>query len=79
MEYAYIFDNSWFLAVWTNFSILLLMVPSVIGAVLKLIAVIHPSVPTNAIMELVTVLFTKPGSVTGIPVTESLQTLTEGK
>ena len=64
MEYKYLFDNQWFLSFWTNYSMLILMVPTISGAVLKVIAKVHPGVPSDEIMELIKVFCTKPGDST---------------
>jgi hypothetical protein len=49
------------MGIWHTFSILLIMVPSILTSIVKLIATIHPGVPSNEIIDLIRVIFTKPG------------------
>lgn len=62
IEYKYLFDDSFFLWLWHNFSFIMIAVPAAIAALLKIIAKLHPGVPCDEIMELFKVFFTKPGT-----------------
>ena len=60
--YDYLFDDKFWMWLWHNFSISMVMIPAIFGALLKLVAKIHPEVPTDEIMDLIKVVFAKPGS-----------------
>jgi len=62
MDFKYYLDDAWWMWLWHNFSFLMIMIPSLIAAILKLIAIRHPEVPCNGIMQLVSVIFKKPGN-----------------
>jgi len=65
MNFQYYLDDQWFMWIWHTFSILLVMVPSILTSIVKLIATIHPDVPSNEIIDLIKVVFTKPGEKKG--------------
>lgn len=60
-EWGFYLDDRWWFWLWDNFSITLLMIPGIAAAVLKMIAKINPQVPTDSILELIKVVFTRPG------------------
>lgn len=58
--YEYLFDNAWWLFIWTKFSVSFLL-----GlGLLKIVAVLYPGTKTNQIIELIQGLIfrTKPGT-----------------
>lgn len=56
------FTDAWTLWLWHNYSILLAATPALVAASLKIVAVVHPGVPSDKIMCLVRLLFTRPNS-----------------
>lgn len=48
-----LFDNDWFNWFLSNFSIAIASVPIVAGFLLKLLAIFHPAVPSDKIIDLV--------------------------
>ena len=60
MDFVYYLGDQWFLSVWHNFSILLFMISGIMTGIVKLIAKVHPNVPTNTILELIRIVFTNP-------------------
>ncbi|PKN20871.1 MAG: hypothetical protein CVU71_03580 [Deltaproteobacteria bacterium HGW-Deltaproteobacteria-6] len=65
MDFQYIFDDKWWMWVWHNFSFVMLLIPSIAATILKLIAIRHPEVPTDTIMELFRKICAKPGEKIG--------------
>lgn len=63
-EWSRYLSDQWFMFVWHNFSFLMVMIPSIAAAILKIVATRHPNVPSDGIMDLIRVIFTKPGTVT---------------
>lgn len=72
-------SDQWWMWVWHNFSFTMIMIPGIAAAVLKIIAVRHPNVPCDGIMELFRVIFTKPGTVTSTRSQTLTETTTESK
>ena len=47
-------DNKWLIDVWQNYNLwVTVVIPAVAGIVLKTIAIIHPGVPTDKIIDLI--------------------------
>ena len=47
-------DNKWFIDVWQNYNLwVTVVIPTVAGIVLKIIAIVHPGVTTNKIIDLI--------------------------
>ena len=47
-------DNKWLIDVWQNYNLwVTVVIPAVAGIVLKIIAIVHPGVTTNKIIDLV--------------------------
>ena len=61
--YDYLFDDKFWLWLWHTFSISMVMIPAIFGAFLKLVAKVRPDVPTDEIMDLIRIVFAKPGEV----------------
>jgi hypothetical protein len=77
MDWTFYLDDKWWLWLWHNFSFTMLMIPGIIAAILKIIAMRHPGVPCDGIMELIRVIFTKPGTVTETRTQSTTETLTK--
>jgi len=45
--------NDWFNWVFSTYSVLLGLIPTVIGFILKLLAVFHPDIPSDKIIDLI--------------------------
>lgn len=61
MSFQYYLDDQWWMFIWHNFSFMMVIIPSLLASVVKLIAKIHPDVPSNEIIDLIKTVFTKPG------------------
>ena len=57
-----LFSNDWVAWIFSAYSLFMMWLVSVVGALLKIIAIRHPGVPTNAIMDLIKVIFKNPGA-----------------
>lgn len=47
-----IFSNDWINWLWNNFSMVIVAFPSIIAFGLKLIAIFHPKIPSDKIIDL---------------------------
>ena len=52
MDPTHIFSNNWWYWVWNTYSMSILGFPMLTGFVLKFIAIFHPNVPSDAIIDL---------------------------
>jgi len=61
MDFTYYLDDKWWLWLWHHFSFIMVMIPSAVGIVLKIVAVKHPDVPTDKIIDLFKLICRRPG------------------
>lgn len=47
-------SNTWMMEVLSNYSMVIAAIPTAIGAILKVIAILNPNVPTDKIRDLLT-------------------------
>lgn len=55
-----LFSNDWLNWFFSTYGFFVAWVSSIVGAILKIIAIRNPNVPTNGIMDLIKVIFRNP-------------------
>ena len=61
----HVLSNDWWTWVWANYNMTILGVPTALSFLLKLIAIFHPNVTSNKVMDLIADYWPKGKPATG--------------
>ncbi len=53
LHHILLFSNDWCVWAWSQYSVAILAVPSLVAFALKLVAIFHPDVPSDKINDLI--------------------------